>query len=320
MGLKDLIRKEHDTQFYFFSGKGGVGKTSVSAATALWFSQRMKKKILIISIDPAHSLSDSFKVNIGSEVKKLKKNLFAVEIDPKKAMEEYKEKLTPHIEKIEFLKGSGLEDTLDIAGMSPGIDEIAAFDKFLHYMNSKDYDIIIFDTAPTGHTLRFLSLPDVLDSWIGKIIKFRMRFANIANIVKKILPLAKEEEKPSLGVDQLEAMKKRIEEAKKIFSDPNKTHYNMVLIPEQMSILESERSLVVLKQYNISTDTIIVNSLIPENPKCKFCTEKRKIQKERLKTIQERFKGFKIIKLRMFKKEVRGFEMLDNVGKELYGQ
>jgi arsenite-transporting ATPase len=295
-----------------------VGKTSIAAATALWFSQKMKKKVLIISTDPAHSLSDSFEIRIGGEIKKLKKNLFAVEIDPKKAMQEYKEKFMPKIEKAEFLKGLGLESMFDVAGMTPGIDEIAAFDKFLQYMQSRDYDIIIFDTAPTGHALRFLSLPDVLNSWVGKLIKMRMKFAGLANLVKKVLPFGEPEEKPGMGTEQLDAMKKRIREAKDILSNPEKTNYNMVIIPEELAIFESERSLKVLKEYGIPVKTIIINELIQKNPECDFCTEKRKIQQGRLKTIMKKFAGFRIMKLPLYKEEVKGFEMLEKVGKELY--
>jgi arsenite-transporting ATPase len=317
MGLRDLVKREKDTKYYFFSGKGGVGKTSVAAATALNFSNN-GKKVLIISTDPAHSLSDSFETKIGGEVKKLKKNLFAVEIDPKKAMEEYKEKFAPQLEKIEYLKGFGLEEGFDIAGMTPGIDEIAAFDKFLQYMHSKDYDVIIFDTAPTGHALRFLSLPDILDSWVGKVIKIRMKFAGIANLLKKVLPFGKEGEEPKFGTEQLEAMKKRVEEAKNILTDPEKTHYNIVMIPEEMSILESERAMETLKEFNIPVETVIVNQLIPANPSCNFCTEKRKLQQERMKKIRKNFRGFKILEIPMFQEEVKGFRMLEKVGKEVY--
>ncbi len=141
---------ERNPEYYFFSGKGGVGKTSCAAAKALEFS-RKGKKTLIVSVDPAHSLSDSFDTRIGGEVKKLGKNLFAVEIDPARAMSEYKERFSSQIEQIDGLAKLGIGETFDIAGMTPGIDEIAAFDKFLHYMQNKEYDIIIFDTAPTGH-------------------------------------------------------------------------------------------------------------------------------------------------------------------------
>jgi arsenite-transporting ATPase len=307
-----------ETQFYLFAGKGGVGKTSVAAATALHFAEG-GKKTLIISTDPAHSLSDSFETKIGGEIKNLKKNLFAVEIDPKKAMQEYKEKLTPQLDKLEALKGLGLEDTLDFAGNTPGIDEMAAFDKFLQYMQSKDYDIIIFDTAPTGHTLRFLSLPDVLDSWVGKMISIRMKFSGMINMFKKILPFGEPKEEDSkVGTEQLEAMKERIEKAREILSNREKTHFNLVLIPEAMSIYESERSLEILKEYNIPVKTVVVNQLIPENKKCPFCTEKRKLQKERLDEIKEKFKGYNIQEIPLHKEEVKGFGMLKKVGKELY--
>ena len=317
--MGDIARKEKEPVYYFFAGKGGVGKTSVAAATALWFSKG-GKKVLIISTDPAHSLSDSFEKKIGGDLKKIGKNLYAVEIDPKKAMEEYKEKFLPKIESMEFLRGLGMEDTFDYVGMTPGIDEMAAFDKFLQYMDSRDYDVIIFDTAPTGHTLRFLSLPDVLDSWVGKMIKIRMRFAGVANLVRRVLPFGNpEEDSGSLGTENLELIKKRIESAKQILSSPDKTHYNIVMIPEAMSIYESERSLEALKQYKIPVNSIVVNQLIPENSRCDFCREKRRMQQERMKEIGKRFSKFEIIKLKMFREEIKGFKTLEKAGRELYG-
>lgn len=302
------------TEYIFFSGKGGVGKTSIAAATALHLSKT--KKVLLISIDPAHSLSDSFETKIGGEVKKLKKNLFAVEIDPAKAVEEYKEKLSPKLE-TGALQGLGMEGIFDVAGMTPGIDELAAFDKFLQYMHETEYEVIIFDTAPTGHSLRFLSLPDVLDSWVGKMIAMRMRLSGMIGLFKKILPFGNPEDS-SFGLEQLEAMKKRIAEAKKILSDPRRTRYNIVLIPEIMSILESERSLSSLKSYNIPVDTIFVNQILPENKGCSFCSAKRKQQTERIKIISQKFKEYHILTLNLMKEEVRGAALLEKVAKSLY--
>ena len=316
MALKNCVEKNRDTQYYFFSGKGGVGKTSCAAATALYFSEK-GKKTLVISIDPAHSLGDSFSVKIGSEVKKLANNLYGVEIDPAKAMEEYKDKLSPHLEKMDYLKGFGLEETFDIAGMTPGIDEVAAFDKFLIYMQNKEYDIIIFDTAPTGHALRFLSLPDVLESWVGKLIKMRMKMAAVTGIIKKILPFG-DKTADSFGEKELEGMKARIIQAKKILSDPQKTHFNLVLIPEAMSILESERSLKSLAEYKIPVETVIVNNIIPQNTKCEFCSDRRRQQLKRISEIEKAFKSMDIKKLNLFSKEVRGFEMLEKVASNLY--
>lgn len=302
-----MLLRKRETQFFFYSGKGGVGKTSMAAAAALGLSR--KKKVLVVSVDPAHSLSDSFQASIGSEVTRLKKNLYAVEIDPAKAMDEYKEKLAP---KLESLEGLGLGGMFDIAGMTPGIDEIAAFDKFLQYMHQKEYDIVIFDTAPTGHALRFLSLPDVLDSWVGKMIKIRMKFSGMINMFKKILPFGEAEE--SEGMEQMEAMKQRIKDAKEIMSDPARTQYNIVLIPEAMSILESERSLSALKEYSIPVGTIIINQIIPENPGCRFCAGRRENQLRMIRDAEEKFKGFSMQKVSLLKDEVTGFEMLEKLG------
>ena len=308
--------KERDTRFIFFSGKGGVGKTSVAAATALSLS-RKGKKVLIISTDPAHSLADSFDTKIGGEVTKIEKNLYAVEIDPKKSMQEYKEMLSPQLDKISALKGLGLDDTLDMAGMTPGIDEIASFDRFLRYMGSREYDVIVFDTAPTGHTMRLLSLPDVLDSWLGKIIKLRMRLSGLTGIVKRFM--GSDEDDKDHTLEKLEEMKKRIEEAKRLLSDPHRTSYNIVMIPEAMSIYESQRSVHFLKEVNIPVNKVIVNQLIPENPHCRFCMEKRRLQLSRLSEIESRFPSCRIYELRLFREEVRGKHMLEKVAKELYG-
>jgi len=308
--------REKDTGFLFFSGKGGVGKTSVAAATALWLSKK-GKKVLIISTDPAHSLSDSFDEKIGGEIKRIEKNLSAVEIDPKLSMQEYKEMLTPQLEKMGALKGLGLEDTLDFAGMTPGIDEIASFDRFLRYMNSGDYDTIIFDTAPTGHTLRLLSLPDVLDSWLGKIIKIRMRLSGITGMVRKLMGSGDDSGEDS-ALDRLDEMKERITKAKKILSDPNKTSYNIVMIPEAMSIYESERSVCFLEDACIHIGSIIVNQIIPENSGCSFCSGKRKLQLERLSEIETKFPENKVLKIHLFREEVRGRAMLEKLARELY--
>jgi arsenite-transporting ATPase len=315
MKLKSIVRKGKDTVFLLFSGKGGVGKTSLAAATAVRMAES-GKKTLIVSTDPAHSLSDSFETNIGGEEKNIFRNLYAVEIDPQKAMGEYKEKIMPKVDGIGSLQGLDLGDTFDMMGMTPGIDEMAAMDKFLQYMQSTQYDVIIFDTAPTGHTLRFLSLPEVMDSWVGKMIMIRMRFSGMIGAVKKLLPFT-EEEREDRSLEHLQSMKSRIEEARKRLSDPERTKYNLVMIPEEMSILESERTLPVLHQYGIQVGSVIVNQIIPENPKCRFCTEKRHQQLQRLKDVRKRFKGLPVKQVELAKEEVKGIKMLEKIGKEL---
>ncbi len=314
--LKRIMNKEKDTKYLLFAGKGGVGKTSMAAATAVNLA-KSGKKVLVISTDPAHSLSDSFETRIGGEEKKIWKNLYAVEIDPQKAVGEYKEKIMPKIEGMDALRGLGLGDTFDMMGMTPGIDEMAAMDKFLHYMRSREYDFVIFDTAPTGHTLRFLSLPELMDSWVGKMIMIRMRFSGMIGAFKRFLPFTKEQEGGDMGLEQLQVMKARMEEARKTLSDPKKTIYNLVMIPEEMSILESERTLPVLKQYDIHVGSVIVNQIIPDNAGCSFCAEKRKQQMGRIRTVKKKFRKYPIRRIELAKEEVKGMRMLEKIGKEL---
>jgi arsenite-transporting ATPase len=187
MAFTDLVKfNKKSTTFIFIGGKGGVGKTTISAATALWCA-RMNKKTLIISTDPAHSLGDSFDRIIKHVPTPITQNLEAIEIDPDKAMEEYKEKMNQQQKYNDAL--SMFSDQFDIMSSSPGIDEVASFEKFMEYMNNDEYDVVIFDTAPTGHTLRLLSFPEMMDSWMGKLIKTRTQLGQMASKLKKCYPI-----------------------------------------------------------------------------------------------------------------------------------
>jgi arsenite-transporting ATPase len=309
-----MILGKSETLFEFFGGKGGVGKTTMAAARALWLADN-GKKVLVISTDPAHSLSDSFEKKIGGKIKELEKNLYAVEIDPKEAVKDYKEKIS--MDQLEQLQNFGIGgEEFDLAAMTPGIDEMAAFDKFIQYMDEKDYDYIIFDTAPTGHTLRFLSLPDVMEGWVGRVIRIRAKFSQITDAFKKLLPFTEPKEDQSLKV--LEELKEKIRQAKEIMADKNRTHFNIVMIPEEMSIFESERAMESLKEYNLPIRNVLVNQIIPKNPDCDFCSTKRKQQMERLGEIKNKFSDKNILEIPMFKHEVKGMNKLRKLGEILY--
>ncbi|MDZ4170721.1 MAG: TRC40/GET3/ArsA family transport-energizing ATPase, partial [Methanobacteriaceae archaeon] len=251
MAFKDLFKfNKGKTSFVFVGGKGGVGKTTVSAATALWMS-KSGKKTLVISTDPAHSLGDSLERPIGHYPTPITENLFAVEVDPEVAMEQYQAKMK---EQQAMNPGMGmdmLQDQMDMASMAPGIDETAAFDIFMQYMTTNEYDVVIFDTAPTGHTLRLLSFPEMMDSWVGKMIKIRRQMGSMAKAFKNILPFMGDEEEEDHALEDMEVTKKRIREARDIMADPDRTSFKMVIIPEEMSIYESERAMEALEKYNI---------------------------------------------------------------------
>ena len=319
MGFKDLIKfRKDETTFIFVGGKGGVGKTSVSSATALWLAEQ-GKKTLIVSTDPAHSLSDSLEAPVYSYPTQIRENLFGLEIDPDKAAAEKQSML-------EAKKASGQEmpfgldamgDMLDMAGSSPGADEAAAFEVFMGVMTSNEYDVVVFDTAPTGHTLRLLSFPEVMDSWVGKLMKIKARLGAAANAFKNIIPFMDADENPQ-SLDELNQTKELIDEAKKVLADSDRTTFKMVVIPEEMSIYESSRALEALDKYNITCDGVIVNQVMPDITDCDFCHSRHQLQQKRLALIEQKFPNQVVAQVPLFKDEVKGQEKLLNLAEILY--
>ncbi len=320
MAFKDLFKfNKGKTTFVFIGGKGGVGKTTVSAATALWFA-RQGKKTLVISTDPAHSLSDSYEKHIGHNPTPIAENLEAVEIDPEVAMQEYQAQMEQQKAMNPGMDMGMLQDQMDMASMAPGIDETAAFDKFMQYMVTDEYDIVVFDTAPTGHTLRLLSFPEMMDSWVGKMIKIRRQVGSMAKAFKNIMPFMGDEEEEDRALEDMEATKKRIREARGVMADPERTSFKTVVIPEEMSIYESERAMEALAKYNITADGVIVNQIQPEEADCEFCAARRKIQEQRLKTIQQKFGNQVIAQIPLQTEEVKGMDKLTHIADILYGE
>lgn len=318
----ERVRKlgEEETRYEFFSGKGGVGKTTLSVARALYLANR-DEKVLIISTDPAHSLSDSFEMEVKPEETRLKDNLYGVEISPEKAMEDFQEKVSE--EDMGMMGGMAdfgeeMEGMGDLSSMTPGIDEMAAFDKFIQYMHKEEYDYIIFDTAPTGHTLRFLSLPDVMESWVGKLLRVKRRISEFTGMFKGVMPFTQEEDTKEESGEALEALKEKIKEGRELMQDSERTTFWLVMIPEEMSLYEGRRMLEELSEYNIDCEKVIVNKLVPENQECEFCSAKREQQLEVLDSIEKEFKGKDIRTFELQKEEIKGFKLLKRVGEELY--
>ncbi|MHA1594462.1 MAG: ArsA family ATPase [Candidatus Baldrarchaeia archaeon] len=318
MGLLSPIFEEK-IRFVLFGGKGGVGKTTCAAATALWLAER-GMETLVISTDPAHSLSDSFDQKIGGEIRKISgiKNLYALEVDPNKAMKDFRSKMSGYAEaELSMSMGMGIEEFEDMFSVTaPGVDEALAFAKVLEFIEKPEYDVIVFDTAPTGHTLRLLSLPDVLDSWIGKLIKIRLWFSKAASFIKRLFSRREEEEDRSLEV--LEALKETIRRAKEELSDLKKTRFVPVMIPEMMAIYETERLLRSLYEYEIPVTHVIVNMIHPKVPDCSFCRSRYEMQRRNLEKIVKYYDDFSIVYLPLFPNEVRGLEQLRKVARYLF--
>ncbi|XP_010483726.1 PREDICTED: ATPase ASNA1 homolog [Camelina sativa] len=321
-------------KYYLLGGKGGVGKTSCAASLAVKFASHGHPTI-VVSTDPAHSLSDSFSQDLSGGVLKpvqgVDSTLLALEITPETMKEEIKSQSGgKSVKNMMDSMGLGmfagelgdlnLEDMLNAA--SPGIDEIAAISKVLQFMESPEYSRftrIVFDTAPTGHTLRLLSLPDFYDSSISKITKLKKKVTAAASAFKSMFGKKEiQQQEPSNELDQL---KERMEKVRNVFRDVNTTEFVIVTIPTVMAINESSRLHASLRKENVPVHRLIVNQLLPQSESdCKFCSMRRKEQTRVLGLIQNdtELSGLKLIQSPLLDAEIRGVPALKFMGDHVW--
>ena len=314
-----------------FGGKGGVGKTTCAASSAIWAAEH-GRKTLIISTDPAHSLGDSLGMELppGEPVPvKDVKNLTALEINPQAKVAEFKQLTEVNPIGDLGMMGDMMQSMLDgMAGDTdegislnpPGIDETLAFGKVLEFIETEhDYDLIIFDTAPTGHTLRLLGLPETLSSWIGKILKLRLKLGRIFGKFKKLFGGGNDQQDDSLEV--LERMNEAIIDAREDLTNPNVNSFVIVMISEEMAIAETGRLLNQLIKYSIPNSDIVINQLYQDPSElCEFCKSRRAMQQRNLKKIKTVFQdklNKNLIKVPLFKDEIREYDMLKEFSKRL---
>ncbi|WP_411715058.1 ArsA family ATPase [Natronomonas sp.] len=312
------------TQYVLYGGKGGVGKTTCAAATALQYA-REGHATLVVSTDPAHSLSDVFDAPVDAEPTHVRDDidLWAVEIDPSERIGQYRGQVSAALSELEdlgiSLDESDLDDVIE-AGVAPGTDEAAAMDLFVDYMDDPRYDYIVFDTAPTGHTLRLLKLPDVMSSAMGKLISVRSQMSSLADSVRGFLGTGDDEaeEKPDIEAEiDLEELQARMERVGRVLRDPERTEFRAVLIPETMAVLETERLLAELDAYDIPAGRAIINKVIEDpTPECDLCQATHESQQKRIGEARERFE-LPITLVPQFHGEVHGLEAIERVADRL---
>lgn len=279
----------------FFGGKGGVGKTSCSSAYALQRS-RDGSKVLLISTDPAHSVSDLFECKIGNEIVKIRENLYATEIDAEQEAEKYIEGIRKNISKIySQVVIAEINKQLDSAKLSPGTYEAALFDCIVRIINetSEAYDYIIFDTAPTGHTVRLLTLPDLLDSWVNSLLRKRKETVRYKEMREQTKVGTSKDEIIEILTRRQESLKK----AKSILLDSGKLGFFFVLNAEKLAIDETRKAADILNKYNIPIAGFVVNRILPEQQSDEFWRKKKEIEAKHLQEIEEAFRYAKIYKI-----------------------
>ncbi|XP_004307371.1 PREDICTED: ATPase GET3 [Fragaria vesca subsp. vesca] len=319
-------------KYYMLGGKGGVGKTSCAASLAVKFANN-GHPTLVVSTDPAHSLSDSFAQDLTGgtlvPVDGPDAPLFALEINPEKAREEFKTASQKN-------GGTGVKDFMDGMGLGmlaeqlgelklgelldtppPGLDEAIAISKVIQFLESPEYNMftrIVFDTAPTGHTLRLLSLPDFLDASIGKILKLRQKIASATSAIKSVFGSG---ESDSGASDKLEKLRERMIKVRELFRDTESTEFVIVTIPTVMAVSESSRLHASLKKESVPVKRLIVNQILPPSASdCKFCSIKRKDQMRALDMIRSdpELLGLTLIQAPLVDMEIRGVPALRFLG------
>ncbi|MCX6054968.1 MAG: ArsA family ATPase [Chloroflexi bacterium] len=298
-----------------FGGKGGVGKTTLAATTALYWSEENKqRKVLIASTDPAHSLGDSFDQTIGDVITPIEKvpNLFALEMDASKRLENFKLKYDS-ILKIIMDRGTFFdqEDIGDFLNLSlPGMDELMAVLEIAQIVREKKFDLIILDTAPTGHTLRLLALPRLMDKWIHVLNLMLEKHRYMASTFGKYRP----DETDAF----LKMMKSDLGLLETLLTDPDTTEFIPVTIPESMSINETQKLLLGLRELKIRVRTVVVNRMVGKS-NCDFCEGRRKEQEPFFKRLASQNPNMDLVQIPLFSNQVRGRESLHTLGQILLG-
>ncbi|MBN2229596.1 MAG: ArsA family ATPase [Candidatus Thorarchaeota archaeon] len=317
MTLRDVVYKD-SLKFILSGGKGGVGKTSCAGAMAV-LSARHGFRTLVLSTDPAHSLSDSFDQDLsGGEVIPIKgfDNLWGMEINAEKGMQEFQNIVGDGMAGPEAQMAANLMG--DMTGMSPpGSDEAMAFGKILEFIEDSSYDRVIFDTAPTGHTLKLLELPDLLDSWLGKMLTLRQRLSSMLGGLRGLFGGGQEQEDDSWKM--IQQTKDKIRQARIELSDPDTTQFVVVMIPEAMAVFETQRLLASLNTWHIPANNMVVNQLVPPNPTCQFCTKRYEMQQANLNDIRDLYSDLDLTEVPLFDGEIRGIEGLTRLGEILIG-
>ena len=315
-----------------FGGKGGVGKTTTSCATAVWLADA-GLRVRLVSSDPAHSTSDSLDVTLGpapTEVEGVP-GLYGLEMDPEAKLSN----LLPKVGEAMNNMGSGgmgglgglsmmldptakeemeeMKSDIKTADMIlPGLDEALAFDELLKHMENPTWDVVVFDTAPTGHTLRFLSLPELIEAWSGRLL----RMMRVSGGLRSMLFGRKESDAMK---EELERFRRRVLHVRRVLSDPATSAFTLVTIPERMGVNETLRAHASLEEYKLPIGGCLVNRITPEfdHP---FLRQRRQQELERIAELEATLEGVNVGRLDLSDHEIVGVEALRTVGKTLYGE
>ena len=292
-----------------FGGKGGVGKTTTSTSTAVGLADA-GLKVLLVSSDPAHSTSDSLGVQLNSSPMEVEgvPGLWGLELDPEARISDHIPKLT---ESLGPLMGGESLDMNASEMVLPGLDEAMAFDELLKHLENPDWDVIVFDTAPTGHTLRFLALPEIIEKWADKIIKMH----RVTGGIRAMMFGAKDGEKMK---NELDKFRRRVLHVRRILCNPEVTRFTLVTIPEKMGVNETVRAHQALAEFNLPVSGCVINRMTPDLDH-EFIQTRRANEKSNIELLKSQLPDLHLHEVELKETDIHGLESLRKMSDELHG-
>lgn len=323
MSLAQVFREHPNRRYIEFGGKGGLGKTTFSAATAYWLAQQ-GYKVLVFSVDPQASLSDIFERDIfGKGAVEIAPNLYAQEIDADQRIREYQNEIRQKILDMYGLDEvpKEIEDYIQATAAEPAMEESAIFDAVVDIVVSGEYDYYIYDLVPLGHALYYLSMASVYDEWIDKITALRTEMQEYSQVAA-ILERKKESEEDQI-LAELQDIKKRINTSSGILTDREKTAFFFVVTPEEMIILDTQKAATLFAKYQVPISGYIVNRVIPPELAQQnipaYLQNRIEMQNRYLKQIDATFGTDVVAQVPEFERDITGLEMIGRVAAALFG-
>ncbi|HYL47106.1 MAG TPA: TRC40/GET3/ArsA family transport-energizing ATPase [Candidatus Limnocylindrales bacterium] len=322
MSLREAFLNNKDRRYIMFGGKGGLGKTTFSAATAFWLAQQ-GHKVLVFSVDPQASLSDIFQKDIfGKGAVKIIDNLYAQEIDADTHIRKYQDEIRKKILDMYGLEQvpEEIEQYIQAASAEPAMEESAIFDAVVDIVVGGDYDYYIYDLVPLGHALYYLSMAKVYDEWINRITKLRMEMREYEEMVSRIKRQKTTEEDHILT--ELEYIKNRINQSSRILTDRQKTAFFFVVVPEEMIILDTEKAAQLFAKFDVPLCGYVVNRVLPAELAGQnippYLKNRLSMQGRYLEQIDKTFGNQVIARVPELERDVTGLPMIEKLAGLMY--
>jgi arsenite-transporting ATPase len=324
MSLKKIFEEHPERRYIMFGGKGGLGKTTFSAATAYWLAKQ-GKRVLVFSVDPQASLSDIFQKDIfGKGPVKIMENLWAQEIDADQHIKAYQGEIRKKILDMYGFESvpDEIEQYIQAASAEPAMEESAIFDAVVDIVVEGNYDYYIYDLVPLGHALYYLSMAKVYDEWINKITKLREEMREYEEMVSR-LKREKETEEDAI-LNELQYIRRRINASSQILTDKEKTAFFFVVIPEEMILIDTRKAADLFAKFDVPISGYVVNRVIPQELLKEnippYLKNRIEMQDKYLSQIDEIFGKQVASRVPELERDVTGLEMIRKLSEIMYGE